>query len=311
MRSTRSTEAEQLRLPVCWAMDSSRGSAQPHRLVYSTWLEGKGPDNIAAFALDLADNAYLGGSSISGLGFPGVFTFNGAGTLWAMKLARDSAPPPAIASVPPASLEAGTGASAIQITGSNFAQDAVVLVDGAPVPATFTTATQLSATVGAASLATTGMLELRVLNPGSAASDRFLLPVVAPAGNNPNPRIQSLLPNGLPAGSPAGNIIVLGTGFLPSTIAAINGASRVASLNANHTLTVALTRDDLSTTGTLTLTLANPSPGGGVSAPAFFLVSSTLVPRQPPVLTSVVPSRPEQTAALPLPSGFLDSPPRR
>src|SRR6185437_15143443 len=118
----------------------------------------------------------------------------------------------------------------------------------------------------------------------------------APNGTNPNPSIQSLLPNGLPAGSPGGNVIVTGSGFLGSTTAAVNGNPRAASLNADNTLAVALTQSDLSTAGTLTLSLTNPSPGGGVSAPAFFLVAPSLVPRQPPGLSSVGPSRPINAA---------------
>jgi uncharacterized protein (TIGR03437 family) len=262
------------------------------RLIYSTWLGGKNADNITALALDLADNAYLGGSTLSGLESPGVFTFNGTGPLWAMKLARDAGTPPVITSVTPATLQAGANDSPIQITGANFSGNAVVLVNGVPVPTVLTSSTQLTATVSGAILAATALLELRVLNPSSAASDRFLLPVVTPAGANPNPSIQSLLPNGLPAGSPGGNIIVTGSGLLASTTAAINGNPRSASLNADDTLTVALTQGDLSTAGTLTVTVTNPSPGGGVSAPASFLVAPALVPRQPPGLSSVGPSRP-------------------
>ncbi|MGA2601503.1 MAG: IPT/TIG domain-containing protein, partial [Bryobacteraceae bacterium] len=270
----------------------ARLSPNLDRLIYSTWLGGTGADYITALALDLADNAYLGGASYNGLESPGVFTFNGVGPVWAMKFAHDMAAAPEIASVSPVSLEAGTSGATIQISGSNFAQNAVVLVNGTPAPTGFTSSAQLSATVSATSVAATGTLELRVLNPGSGASNGILLPVVAPAGMNPNPSIQSLLPNGLPAGSPGGNIIVTGSGFLASTTAAINGNARAALLNADSTLSVTLTQGDLSTAGTLNVTLTNPSPGGGVSAPASFLVAPALVPRQPPVLSSVVPSRP-------------------
>jgi uncharacterized protein (TIGR03437 family) len=281
----------------------ARLSPNLDRLIYSTWLGGNGADNITSLALDLVDNAYLGGSTFGVVQSPGVFTFNGAGTLWALKLARDAVALPAIKSVTPDALQAGTGDSAIQIAGSSFGQNAVVLVNGAPAPTTFTSSSQLTATVSGATLAVTGLLELRVLNPGSAASDSFLLPVVAPAGANPNPRIESLLPDGLPAGSPGANISVKGSGFLASTTASINGKPRATSLSADNKLTVTLTQSDLSTAGTLTLTLTNPAPGGGVSAPASFLVSPALVPRQPPGLSSVAPSRLDKSADTPITVG--------
>lgn len=277
----------------------ARLSPNLDRLIYGTWLGGPGADSLSAMALDLADNAYLGGSTNSGLESPGVFAFNGTGDMWALKAAQDSGAPPVITSVSPAALTGGSGDSPIQITGANFAPNAVLLMNGVSLPAVFSSSTQLSATAGASSLIHSGSIELRVLNPGSGASDRFLLPIVAPAGANPNPSIQNLRPNGLPAGTMGATIIVLGSGFLASTTAAVNGNSRVTSLNADNTLSVALTLDDLSTAGTLSLTAINPSPGGGVSGPASFIVSPPLVQRQPPGLTAIRPSRPGQAVNTP------------
>ena len=268
------------------------------RLIYSTYLGGSGADYMLAMALDLADNAYLGGFSSSALQTPDAFSFGSPGPLWALKLGQDTAQPPTILSVSPLTLTAGSSDSTIQLNGTNFASNAVVLLDGASIPTTFQSATQVTAVVNAASLATTGLLELRVLNPGSGASNAWALPVIAASGNDPTPKVASLLPSGLPAGSAGQNIEITGTGFISSTIAAINGSPRAASLNNDGTLSVSLTTADLSTPGKLNLTLANPGPVGGVSPPVSFLVAAALVPTPPPGLSRIAPStRPAGTSA--------------
>jgi uncharacterized protein (TIGR03437 family) len=268
------------------------------RLLYSTYLGGSGIDSIQAMGLDLADNAYLGG--IGGPGStPGSFSFGGPGNLWALKLARDTAAPPAISSASPGTLTAGSNDSAVQIAGLNFASNALVLVNGVAVPTSMNGATQLTATVSAASLTKTGVLEIRVLNPGSGASNLLSIPVAAPDGVNPNPHIESLLPSGLPAGSPPQSVSVTGSGFLSSTVAAVNGNPRMTTLNADQTLSLSLTNGDLAAAGTLNVTLSNPAPGGGVSNGASFVVAPGLVPLPPPGLASIAPST--------RPSGSVDT----
>ena len=174
------------------------------QLLYSTWLGGASADVIGAMALDLADNAYLGGYTLSGssLDTPGVFSFGSSGILWALKIARDTSMPPVIESLTPATLTAGAGDSTIQIAGSNFAQNAVVLVNAVNAATTFQSSIQLTAILKAPYLANAGVLQLQVLNPASGASNSFLLPVVAAVGTNSVPGIGSLFPDGLPAGSP-------------------------------------------------------------------------------------------------------------
>jgi len=260
------------------------------QLLYSTYVGGSDSDSLLAMGLDLANNAYLAGVSYSSLQTPGSYSFGGPGLLWALKIANDTSLPPSILSVSPTTLTAGSGDSPIQLIGTNFARDAVVLLNGVNLATTFQSSTQLTAIVSAASLAITGSLALRVLNPASGASNLLLLPVVAAAGNNPSPRIQELLPSGLTAGSPGQNIEVTGTGFISSTMAAVNGSPRATSPGVDNTLSVALMSTDLSSPGTLSLTLTNPAPGGGTSGVSAFLVAPGLVPLPPPGLSSISPS---------------------
>lgn len=234
-----------------------------NRLVYSTYLGGASADYMSAMALDLVDNVYLGGfSGSSGIQTADAFSFGSPGLLWALKLANDRQPPPVISSVSPEKLTAGSNNSTIEVTGANFAPNAAVLLGGLNLPTTFQSSTHVTAVVSAASLALTGSLELQVLNPGTGASNVWVLPVIAAAGNNPTPQINSLLPDGLSAGSAGQDVTITGSGFIAASTAAINGSARSASLNADGSLSVALTSADLSTPGALSLTLTNPAPWG-------------------------------------------------
>ncbi len=267
-------------------------SANLSQLLYSTCLAGGG-DQILSMALDVANNAYLGGASFSGgIGQPTLsrgFSFDGAGIFWALKLAQSATPAPAITSTSPAPLTAGSAALSIQISGTNFAQNARVLVDGGSVATTFVSSSQLTAVLNIGMLQSPGTLHVLVLNPGSAASLPYDLAVVAPVGTNPYPRISALMPDSLPAGSPAQTIRVNGYGFVASSVITVNGTPHATAINADGTLAVALTTSDLASVGALIMVAVNSSPGGGASSPATFVVSAAIL-RAPAALASMSPS---------------------
>ena len=70
---------------------------------------------------------------------------------------------------PPRPWRSIPGPATIVLTGQNFINGAQVLVNGAPVPTTFNSGTQLTATVD---LTEPGNLDLQVLNPAPAPLPR-------------------------------------------------------------------------------------------------------------------------------------------
>ncbi|HEY3840467.1 MAG TPA: SBBP repeat-containing protein [Bryobacteraceae bacterium] len=260
------------------------------QMLYSTYLGGSGADVILALSLDLANNAYLVGTygSLNSPRTANTFSFSGPGSLWALKISNDASLPPALLSASPSSTTVGSNDLPIQLIGSNFASNAELLMNGSPRPTAVDSASQLEATLPAADLASTRPLELRVLNPNSGASNALIFPVNAADGSNPNPRITTLLPSSVTAGSGAQNILVRGSGFLASSVVSINGNARTTVANSDTEISVLLTADDLSSPATLSFTAANPGPGGGMSNPAHFQVlglTTTL-----PALSDVTPS---------------------
>jgi N-acetylneuraminic acid mutarotase len=95
---------------------------------------------------------------------------------------------------------------------------------------------------------------------------------------NPAPRITSLSPASVPAGSAAQSITISGNYFLGSSTATYNGASRpVSYVNATQ-ITIALATGDLQTAGSYQIVVTNPAPDGGFSnSYAFTVTGAALV----------------------------------
>jgi hypothetical protein len=123
---------------------------------------------------------------------------------------------------------------------------------------------------------------------GLIRSRRALLAVLIPvaltlsncsSGNsnapNPTPSIASIFPDAITAGSEMFNIDITGQNFIqtPASVAMWNGLPRTTTFNAatGH-LVVIINASDVTNPGINLVSVANPSPGGGVSSGATFTV---------------------------------------
>ncbi len=190
--------------------------------------------------------------------------------------------PPVITSVGPASIAAGSAAFTLQINGSGFVSGSVASWNGTSLTTTYVSATELKAAVPASLAATGGSFAIAVANPDGQKSGSSNPSVVV---DNPLPSITSLSPASVIAGSGALSVVVTGAGFLQSSIASFAGNPRPTTVQSATQLTMALTAADLANIGSVKVTVANPAPGGGASAPATF----TLL-QPPPVITGVTPA---------------------
>ncbi|MCB8978808.1 MAG: beta-propeller fold lactonase family protein [Ardenticatenaceae bacterium] len=82
---------------------------------------------------------------------------------------------------------------------------------------------------------------------------------------NPVATLDSLQPASLPVGSAAATLVVNGESFVPGSVVRVNGAARTTNFVSANQLEATLTVADLATAGTRTITVFNPTPGGGVS----------------------------------------------
>ncbi len=95
-------------------------------------------------------------------------------------------PVPTLTSLSPTSTQAGGNDFILTVNGSEFVDGAVVQWKGADRTTTFVSATQLSAQINAADIASQGSASITVLNPepGGGVSNALVFSITTPAGGN-------------------------------------------------------------------------------------------------------------------------------
>ena len=101
---------------------------------------------------------------------------------------------------------------------------------------------------------------------------------------SPAPTISSLSPASVATGGPAFTLTVFGTGFVNGSVVRLNGDSRTTTYVSAAQLTATIPAADVASAGSRQITVANPSPGGGVSNAAALTVTSDL---PAPTITSL------------------------
>jgi hypothetical protein len=103
----------------------------------------------------------------------------------------------------------------------------------------------------------------------------LLLSISLLAQSNPVPFVnQPLVPTTVAPGSPAFTLTVNGTGFVSASTLNWNGASLSTTFISSTQLTANVPAADLVTAGTASVTVVNPTPGGGVSNVAFLQITA-------------------------------------
>jgi len=180
-------------------------------------------------------------------------------------------PVPMATSLTPPTAAAGGAAFTLTVTGSNFVSASVVQWNGSDRPTTFVSGTQLSASIGAADLATAGTAAVRVVTPapGGGASSTLTFTIT---NDNPVPVLTSLSPQRVHAGSPDFTLTVTGSGFVDGAVVQWNGGDLPTTFVSATTLTAAVPAADVITRGVDAVRVVNPAPGGGPSTTLTFRV---------------------------------------
>ena len=83
--------------------------------------------------------------------------------------------------------------------------------------------------------------------------------------NNPSPAITTLNPTTVTAGSPPFTLFVTGTNFVHNSQVYWNGTVRPTTFDNGMRVRAAIDAENVTLTGTVSITVSNPAPGGGTS----------------------------------------------
>ena len=213
-----------------------------------------------------------------------VFTPTPGGGTSASQIFTVANPVPVATSLAPASMVVGSAAFTLVVNGSNFINGSVVKWNGSARTTTYVSATKLQAAITVADIASVGTASITVTNgtPGGGTST----PALSFSINYPLPTATLLSPVTAIAGGPAFTLTVTGTNFFKNaSVVQWNGANRVTTFVSATQLTAAILATDLASVGTASVTVFNPTPGGGTSAKLSFAINYPA-----PTATSVLPT---------------------
>jgi len=182
-----------------------------------------------------------------------------------------SNPRPSLSSISPTSAPAGSGDFTLTVNGSDFISSSSVRWAGANRTTTFVSATQLTAAIAAADVATGGTFDVTVSNPspGGGVSNAIAFTV-----ENPVPTLTSISPTSATAGGAGFTLTVTGTNFVTGSIVRWNGSDRSTTFVSATQVTAAISAADIATGGTGQVTVFNPAPAGGTTSQATFTVNN-------------------------------------
>jgi hypothetical protein len=190
---------------------------------------------------------------------------------------------PALTSLSPSSALAGGSGFTLTVNGSNYVSspNSTVYWNGSSRVTTYVSSTQLTAAVLASDITTAGTFPVTVLNPNPpvGASNAITFTV-----DNPVAAITSLSPSSVTAGASAFTLTVNGSNFVNGSVVDWNGSSRTTTYISSTQLQAAITTADVAAANSASVTVFNPSPGGGSSAASTFTISPL------PSITSLSPS---------------------
>lgn len=221
--------------------------------------------------------AAISSSLIGSAGYVNVYVQTGDSLDPAPLQFRVDNPAPQISSITPGDASAGAAPLVLTINCSNLSifsgpgfttLEATLLINDSPRQVNSFTATQLVTTLSASDLATAGTISVSVVNPDPAVGPSNQVPfTVTQATSNPQPALVSASDASVPQGWPGFPLTVYGTGFVAGSVVQWGGLDRQTTAISNTELQAAIPASDLTSPGTVQVSVSNPSPGGGASNP--------------------------------------------
>lgn len=223
----------------------------------------------------------------------------GGGTFFHFSFNGGLTPAPTITSISPISASSGGPAFTLAVNGSGFLNGAIVDFNnsttsfGTALPATFVSSSQLTATVPASQIILPGPFTVNVLNPTPTVGPSNFVNFTVNLGVLPVPVLGFISPTTAIAGSLPFRITAACQNCASTAFITFNGVSESSTVSNSFSspyqqnVSATISTADISTAGTVQVTVSNPAPGGGTSAPQPFVITQ---PTVVPTITSVNPA---------------------
>ncbi|HEY2861953.1 MAG TPA: IPT/TIG domain-containing protein, partial [Terracidiphilus sp.] len=177
-----------------------------------------------------------------------------------------SYPVPTTTSIQPTSAIAGASGFTLTVNGTNFVQVSAVDWNGSALSTTFVSSSKLTAVVPQTDIATAGTAKLTVVNPSPGGGTST--PPLTFTVNNPVPSVSSMSPASTPALGPGFTLTVNGSNFVSKSKVLWNGTALTTTYVSTTQVTAAVPTSGIAVPGTASVTVSNPTPGGGTASPA-------------------------------------------
>ena len=191
-------------------------------------------------------------------------------------------PAPALSTVTPQSLYAGSPNTAFILIGTNFNSASVVMAGSTALATTFVNATQLTAAAPASLLAAAGTLSFSVSNPapGGGASQSVSVTLLQPP-----PVLASLSPSTVTVGASQANISLTGSYFTPTAVVYVDGYNAATTYMSATSIQFTVPVQSLTYAGSVTVQVKDPA---SQNIPSNALTLQVINPV--PVLSSISPA---------------------
>ena len=174
-------------------------------------------------------------------------------------------PNPTVTGLAPSSAIVGSPSFTLTVNGANFTIGSIVLWGGTPLATILESPNQLTASISASQIAKIGATPVSVQaysNPSAPISNAVNF-TVAPV---PPLTLNSVFPSIISAGSNNLTLTAVGLSFAPNAVIQWNGAALATRQVSSTVLHATVPAADIATSGSVSITVQNPSGTGVVSA---------------------------------------------
>jgi hypothetical protein len=174
-------------------------------------------------------------------------------------------PAPSISSLSPTNINAGQPGFALTVNGSGFAPQSLIYWNGSAISTIFLSGDQLQATIPSSFISTPGSAIIEVQTPAPGGGMTSQLTFTINTVNSPIPILTSISPSAGLAGGDQFLMHLVGNNFEPQSEVTINGTGQQTEFLDSQDLQVQIPATELISAGVLSVSVLNPSPGGGTS----------------------------------------------